>query len=176
MIKFHIGVQKGSPIDSFVTPVAAPMAGYPHDEIMASGTFTQGSTIELSCALSFSAISYAAHSSISVPFTERKVPYFMGKLRSRQKSLSSLTQEEMARLSSEDSYPSSSYVFSAHGYNLLIDNEMVAEAFAELEEQERSILILYCVLNLTDDVTLIVTEDFFHRLSIPFSGGSHCRY
>ena len=48
-IKFHIGVQKGSPIDSFVTPVAAPMAGYPHDEIMASGTFTQGSTIELSC-------------------------------------------------------------------------------------------------------------------------------
>ena len=49
MIKFHIGVQKGSPIDSFVTPVAAPMAGYPHDEIMASRTFTQGSTIELSC-------------------------------------------------------------------------------------------------------------------------------
>ena len=75
----------------------------------------------------------------------------MGKLRSRQKSLSSLTQEEMARLSSEDSYPSSSYVFSPHGYNLLIDNEMVAEAFAELEEQERSILILYCVLNLTDE-------------------------
>ncbi len=75
----------------------------------------------------------------------------MGKLRSRQKSLSSLTQEEMARLSSEDSYPSSSYVFSAHGYNLLIDNEMVAEAFAELEEQERSILILYCVLNLADE-------------------------
>ena len=75
----------------------------------------------------------------------------MGKLRSRQKSLSSLTQEEMARLSSEDSYPSSSYVFSAHGYNLLIDNEMVAEAFAELEEQERSILMLYCVLNLTDE-------------------------
>ena len=75
----------------------------------------------------------------------------MGKLRSRQKSLSSLTQEEMARLSSEDSYPSSSYVFSAHGYNLLIDNEMVAEALAELEEQERSILILYCVLNLADE-------------------------
>lgn len=49
MINFHIGIQKGSPIDSFVTPVAAPMAGYPHDEIMASGTFTQGSTIELSC-------------------------------------------------------------------------------------------------------------------------------
>ena len=47
--KFHVGIQKGSPIDSFVTPVAAPMPGYPHDEIMASGTFTQGATIELSC-------------------------------------------------------------------------------------------------------------------------------
>ena len=46
---FHVGIQKGSPIDSFVTPVAAPMPGYPHDEIMASGTFTQGATIELSC-------------------------------------------------------------------------------------------------------------------------------
>lgn len=49
IIAFHVGIQKGSPIDSFVTPVAAPMPGYPHDEIMASGTFTQGATIELSC-------------------------------------------------------------------------------------------------------------------------------
>ncbi len=45
---FCIGLQKGSPIDSFVRPVAAPMPGYPHDEIMAAGTFTSGSTIELS--------------------------------------------------------------------------------------------------------------------------------
>lgn len=49
MVNFHIGIQKGSPIDSFVTPVPAPMPGYPHDEVMAAGTFTQGSTIELSC-------------------------------------------------------------------------------------------------------------------------------
>lgn len=49
MINFHVGIQKGSPIDSYVTPVAGAMAGYPHEEIMASGTFTQGSTIELSC-------------------------------------------------------------------------------------------------------------------------------
>ena len=49
MINFHVGIQHGSPIDSYVTPVPGPMAGYPHEEIMASGTFTQGSTIELSC-------------------------------------------------------------------------------------------------------------------------------
>ncbi len=49
MIKFHQGIQKGSPVDSYVTPIPAPMAGYPHDEIMASGTFTSGATSELSC-------------------------------------------------------------------------------------------------------------------------------
>ncbi|MBQ4558535.1 MAG: methionine gamma-lyase family protein [Clostridia bacterium] len=48
MINFHKGIQQGSPIDSFVTPVPGPMPGYPHEEIMASGTFTQGATIELS--------------------------------------------------------------------------------------------------------------------------------
>ena len=48
MINFHVGLQKGLPINSFVTPVAAPMPGYPHDEIMADGSFTAGSTIELS--------------------------------------------------------------------------------------------------------------------------------
>lgn len=49
MVNFHAGIQKGSPIDSFVIPVPAPMPGYPHEEVMAAGTFTQGSTIELSC-------------------------------------------------------------------------------------------------------------------------------
>lgn len=49
MIKFHKGIQSGSAVDSFVNPVPAPMPGYSHDIIMASGSFTTGSTIELSC-------------------------------------------------------------------------------------------------------------------------------
>lgn len=49
LVKFCQGIQKTSPIDSFVTPLPAPMAGYPHDEIMAGGSFVSGSTIELSC-------------------------------------------------------------------------------------------------------------------------------
>lgn len=49
MVKFHTGIQKGSPIDSYVTPVPSPMPGYPHEEVSAAGTFVQGSTIELSC-------------------------------------------------------------------------------------------------------------------------------
>ena len=49
LVKFCQGIQKGSPIESYVTPVPDDMPGYPHKEIMAGGSFTPGSTIELSC-------------------------------------------------------------------------------------------------------------------------------
>ena len=49
LIKFCQGIQKGSPIDSDVIPEPSDMAGYDDKVIMAAGTFTQGSTIELSC-------------------------------------------------------------------------------------------------------------------------------
>ncbi len=49
LIKWCQGIQKGSPIDSNVIPVPAYMPGYDDDVIMASGSFTQGSSIELSC-------------------------------------------------------------------------------------------------------------------------------
>ena len=49
LIKFCQGVQKGSPIESYVVPIPDEMPGYPHKEIMAGGTFTPGATIELSC-------------------------------------------------------------------------------------------------------------------------------
>lgn len=49
LIKFCQGIQKGSPIDSNVIPEPSPMGGYDDNVIMAAGTFTEGSTIELSC-------------------------------------------------------------------------------------------------------------------------------
>ena len=49
LIKFCQGIQKGSPIESYVIPVPDDMPGYQYKEIMASGTFTPGATIELSC-------------------------------------------------------------------------------------------------------------------------------
>lgn len=48
LVKFTQGIQAASPIDSFVRVMPAPMPGYPFDEVMAAGSFTQGSTIELS--------------------------------------------------------------------------------------------------------------------------------
>ncbi|MFQ6749927.1 MAG: methionine gamma-lyase family protein [Clostridia bacterium] len=47
--KFCAGIQMHSPIDAFATPIPCEFPGYPHDEIMAAGTFTNGSTIELTC-------------------------------------------------------------------------------------------------------------------------------
>lgn len=49
LIKFCQGIQSGSPIDSMVVPEPSDMAGYDDKVIMAAGTFTEGSTIELSC-------------------------------------------------------------------------------------------------------------------------------
>lgn len=49
LIKFCQGIQSGSPIDSNVKPEPSDMGGYEDKVIMAAGTFTQGSTIELSC-------------------------------------------------------------------------------------------------------------------------------
>lgn len=48
LIAFCQGLQKGSPIDSYVTPEPWDMPGYPCQVIMAAGAFTSGSSIELS--------------------------------------------------------------------------------------------------------------------------------
>ena len=49
LIKYCQGIQSASPIDSNVLPEAWDMPGYNDQVIMAAGTFTQGSSIELSC-------------------------------------------------------------------------------------------------------------------------------
>ena len=49
LIKYCQGIQMGSPIDSYVLPQPWDMPRYSDKIIMAAGTFTQGSSIELSC-------------------------------------------------------------------------------------------------------------------------------
>lgn len=48
LIAFCKGVQKGAPVDSFVTPEPSVTPGYDCEIIMAAGTFTQGASIEVS--------------------------------------------------------------------------------------------------------------------------------
>lgn len=49
LIKFCQGIQAGSAIDSSAIPTPYDMPGYADKVIMASGSFIQGSSIELSC-------------------------------------------------------------------------------------------------------------------------------
>ena len=49
LIKYTQGIQMGSLIDSNAIPEPSDMPGYDDKVIMASGAFTQGSSIELSC-------------------------------------------------------------------------------------------------------------------------------
>ena len=70
--------------------------------------------------------------------------------RDHEKPLDVLSQADMDKLGTVDHYPSDSYVFSSHGYDLLIDNELVAGAFAGLSKDEQSILILRFALDMTD--------------------------
>jgi cystathionine beta-lyase family protein involved in aluminum resistance len=48
LIAFCQGIQKGSPVDAYVTPQPWDMPGYDSQVIMAAGAFVQGSSIELS--------------------------------------------------------------------------------------------------------------------------------
>lgn len=70
--------------------------------------------------------------------------------RARETAFSAMPQSELDKLCTVDQYPSDSYIFSAHGCDLPISNELVAEAFASLSAQAQTILILRCVLDMTD--------------------------
>ena len=49
LIRFCQGIQSASPVDSHVVPEPWDMPGYTDQVIMASGAFTAGSSIEISC-------------------------------------------------------------------------------------------------------------------------------
>ena len=70
--------------------------------------------------------------------------------RDREVSLDAVSPADWDKLSTVDRYSCDSFTFSSHGYDLHIDNELVAEAFATLPQMEQSILILHCTLDLAD--------------------------
>ena len=48
LVAFCAGIQKGAPVDSFVTPQPWDMPGYQNQVVMAAGAFNQGASIEFS--------------------------------------------------------------------------------------------------------------------------------
>ena len=49
VIKYATAIQESGAIDSHIKPIPSPMPGYDDEIIMASPSFTQGSSIEISC-------------------------------------------------------------------------------------------------------------------------------
>ena len=74
----------------------------------------------------------------------------MKRRRDREVSLGSLSQTDLDKLFTVDHYPSDSFIFPAYGCELQISDGLVAAAFASLPQPGQSILILHCVLELTD--------------------------
>lgn len=68
----------------------------------------------------------------------------------REMSFSDLSYSELQSLCFTEDYPSDSFTFTAHGCELHIDNEQVADVFSALSEEEQSILILKFVMDMTD--------------------------
>lgn len=62
--------------------------------------------------------------------------------RKRETKFSALSQHEMDKICTVDKHPSDSIIFTAYGYALHIQDELVADVFANLLEQAQSILIL----------------------------------
>ena len=77
-------------------------------------------------------------------FQERK------RQRDRETSFEMLPLSELDTLCTTDQYPSDSFLFLAYGCELQISDGLVAAAFASLPQPGQSILILHCVLELTD--------------------------
>ncbi len=65
LIKFCALVQSNSPVNSMFSPIPADISGYPDQVIMASGSFVEGSSIELS---------------VDGPMREPYIAYFQGGL------------------------------------------------------------------------------------------------
>lgn len=80
------------------------------------------------------------------------ISYFreLNRQRKRAIQLSALSQHEMDKLYTVDEYPSNRFAFSAFGYVLYIQSELVADAFVSLPECEQQILILHYALELPD--------------------------
>ena len=80
------------------------------------------------------------------------INYFreLNRRRNRVIQFSALSRHEINELCTADEYPSHKFAFSAFGYVLLIQSQLLAEAFASLPEREQQILILHCVPELSD--------------------------
>lgn len=86
---FCCGIQKGAPVDSFVTPEAWDMPGYNSKVIMAAGAFTMGASIELSADAPIRE-PYAAWMQGGITYTSGKIGVMLAAQEMLEKGLLSI--------------------------------------------------------------------------------------
>ncbi len=74
----------------------------------------------------------------------------MKRQREREIPISALSQTELNQLVATDYHPSDCSTFTVQGYDLHINNEFLAQAFAELPVTEQGILILHIAFDMSD--------------------------
>ena len=70
--------------------------------------------------------------------------------RDREVSFSDLSEKELAQLYTEDKYFVSEQIFNVLGLNVIVTDDVIAEALQSLPERKRDIILLSYFLELSD--------------------------
>ena len=71
-------------------------------------------------------------------------------LKDREANFSELTTKELEQLSTKDEYFKFEYIFEVLGNEVIVKNEMIANALIELTERKKEIILLAYFLDLSD--------------------------
>ncbi len=92
----------------------------------------------------------------------------LAKRAAREVSFSDLSESELAQLFTTDEYESDYFRFPVSGFDVLVKNELLAEALNALPERKRSIILMSYFLDMSDAeigdlLNVVRTTVFRHR-------------
>ena len=94
----------------------------------------------------------------------------LAKRAAREVTFSDLSESELAQLFTTDEYKSDYFRFQVSGFDVLVKNELLAEALNALPERKRDIVLLSYFLDMSDAeigelLNVVRTTVFRHRKS-----------
>lgn len=72
------------------------------------------------------------------------------RLRDREKSLGELTASELEQTATWDKHFIDEHVFEVHGFPVVVNGDLLADALAQLPEDKRDVILLSYFLGMTD--------------------------
>ena len=100
----------------------------------------------------------------------RLITRTLAKRAAREVTFSDLSESELAQLFTTDEYESDYFRFQVSGFDVLVKNELLAEALNALPERKRDIILLSYFLDMSDAeiaelLNVVRTTVFRHRKS-----------